>query len=154
MASSSDYKQLAIQSVLLVIIVLLSVWLYQSITAPYEAVERAERLTEETRERLVDVRTVLDNYARRHDDQFPPTLDSLMRWVENDSLFQAQKDSILREGYNLDSLIFSPRSGEPFMYAVNDTARVPTYLLEDPDTRDHIGTLMQDVTERGATSWE
>jgi len=154
MASSSDYKQLALQSALLVVIALLSVWLYYSITSPYEEIERAERLTEQTRERMTDIRTVLDNYARRHDDQFPPTLDSLLNWVKADSAFQAEKDSILREGYNLDSLIYSPRTGEPFMYAVNDTARVPTYLLEDSETRDHIGTLVQDVTERGATSWD
>jgi len=37
---------------------------------------------------------------------------------------------------SLDSLLFSPRTGNRFQYAVSDTGRVETYLLEDPDTDD------------------
>lgn len=103
---------------------------------------------------MLNLRTVLDTYNNRMDEQYPPTLDSLLSWALQDSAFQADKDSILHEGVNIDSLFFSPRTGTMFRYAVNDTASRPTYLLEDPDTPDHIGTLMQDVTERGAASWD
>ena len=57
-------------------------------------------------------------------------------------------------GFHPDSLIYSPRSGEEFRYAVNDTARVKTYLLEDPASDDYIGTLEPDITRLNAASWE
>jgi hypothetical protein len=53
-----------------------------------------------------------------------------------------------------DSLVFSPRTGKRFSYAINDTARVNTYLLQDPDSNDKIGTLLADVTLVNAASWE
>jgi hypothetical protein len=37
---------------------------------------------------------------------------------------------------------------------VSDTGRVETYLLEDPDTDDQIGTLTGDPTQANAASWE
>jgi hypothetical protein len=41
-----------------------------------------------------------------------------------------------------------------FELTVNDTARVKTYLLKDPDSDDQIGTVEPDVTRLNAASWE
>lgn len=141
------------QFLLGLLIVSLSIGLYQSITAPYEAIERQERLTQMTRQRMANVRTALTRYERTA-GTFPPTLDSLVTWIKQDSATVARMDSIFGAGFDPDSLPFSPRTGARFEYAVNDTARVDTYLLEDPDSEDYIGTLEEDVTQVNAASWE
>ena len=65
--------------------------------------------------------------------------------------YQALKEYDFDE---LDSLKFSPRTGKMWTYTANDTARVKTYLLEDPDSDDRIGTLLADITLLNAASWE
>lgn len=153
MASSSQGIRVGIQIFLGIVIVALAYWLYVSITEPWEVVERQEALTQATRARMDDIRTALINYEREH-DRFPLTLDSLVTYIEQDSVMQASRDSIFGDTFTLDSLLYSPRTGQRFEYAVNDTARVKTYLLRDPDTDDQIGTLDPDPTRLNAASWE
>jgi len=69
-------------------------------------------------------------------------------------MLSTAQDSIFGESINLDSLLFSPRTGNRFLYTVSDTGRVETYLLEDPDTDDQIGTLSGDPTQTNVASWE
>lgn len=145
--------RIAIQVVLAVVIVGLGWYLYVSITEPYAAVERQRELTQVTRSRMDNVRKALIRYEEQH-ERFPSTLDSLVMFVKQDSLFSLKGDSIFGEGFNADSLIVSPRTGKRFELAVNDTARVPTYLLGDPDSDDEIGSLVPDVTKLNAASWE
>lgn len=145
--------RIAIQIVLAIIIVGLAYWLYVSITEPWQLVERQEAITEQTRARMDDIRGVLIRYEEAN-DRFPATLDSLQMWVETDSAFLLQRDSLLGPDFNLDSLLVSPRTGKRFEYAVNDTARVMMYELRDPDSDDVIGTLQPDPTELNAASWE
>jgi len=90
----------------------------------------------------------------RVSDRFITSLDSLQMWITQDSLMAAKRDSIFGSGFMADSLIYSPRTGKKFVYTVNDTSAVVTYLLEDPDSDDYIGTLSGDVTQLNAASWE
>ena len=145
--------RIAIQIVLAIVIVGLAYWLYLSITEPWKIVERQEELTQRTRARMDNIRTAL---IRFEDDQgrFPASLDSLQMWVQTDSTMQAQADSLFGPDLNVDSLIYSPRTGNRFEYAINDTARVPIYRLDDPDSDDFIGTLEPDPTRLNAASWE
>ena len=153
MASNSQGIRIGVQIVLAIVILGLGYWLYLSITEPWEVVERQQEMTERTRQRMDDVRAALIRFEERQ-GRFPATLDSLQMWVRTDSLIQVRSDSIFGEQFNPDSLIYSPRTGAQFDYAVNDTARVMMYRLQDPDTDDVIGTLEPDPTQLNAASWE
>lgn len=152
MASSSQLRT-GIQVVLAIVIVVLGYILYESITEPYDRIQRQQRLTELTRERMTNVRTALIRFENQN-DSFPDSLSHLMQYLRQDSLVQAKTDSIFGPNLVLDSLIYSPRTGASFQYTVNDTGRVETYLLQDPDSDDQIGTLSGDVTQTNAASWE
>lgn len=141
-----------LQVLLGIIIVVLGYWLYVSITEPWAVVEQERAMTEQTRERMDDVRSALIRYQRTN-QRFPSSLDSLMIWVRQDSIIQANQDSLFG-GLSLDSLTFSPRTGKRFEYALNDTGRVAVYLLKDPDSEDQIGSEAPDVTLLNAASWE
>lgn len=152
MASRQSIRT-GIQVVLAIIILILSYVLYESITGPYAEIEREQQLTELTRERMSNVRTALIQYDQAN-QTFPDSLEELVEFVREDSAMQADQDSLFGPSFEPDSLIYSPRSGDMFEYAVNDTGRVETYLLEDPDSDDQIGTLSGDVTQTNAASWE
>lgn len=153
MASSSHGIRIGIQVVLAIVIIGLGYWLYVSITEPWEVVERQEEMTQRTRARMDDVRAALVRYEERN-DRYPYTLDSLQTWVQSDSVLGAHADSLFGPGFEADSLIYSPRTGKEFEYAVNDTARVMMYQLKDPDSDDVIGSLEPDPTQLNAASWE
>ncbi len=153
MASSSQGIRIGIQIILGIAIVGLSYWLYLSITEPWGVIERQEEVTQMTRERMSDIRAALRRFEERN-DRFPLELDSLQTWVQTDSVMQAQRDSLFGADANLDSLIYSARTGKEFEYEVNDTARVMMYELRDPDSDDVIGTLEPDPTALNAASWE
>ncbi|MCY4000228.1 MAG: hypothetical protein OXF84_05390 [Bacteroidetes bacterium] len=145
--------KIAIQAVMAVLIVVLGFWLYRSITEPWEAIERQQALTQMTRQQMVQVRTALTHYEREV-DSFPATLDSLVLWLQTDSLVVANPNQIFDTEINLDSLIYSPRTGNAFQYALNDTGRVAIYQLMDPDSEDFIGSDIPDITLLNAASWE
>ena len=153
MATSSGTIQTAIQALLVVVILGLTYFLYQSITEPYERIEREQRLTEQTRQRMTNVRTALIDYER-DSASYPDSLNILLQHIRSDSILSARQDSVFGRSISLDSLLFSPRTGNRFQYTVSDTGRVETYLLEDPDTDDQIGTLTGDPTQANAASWE
>ena len=151
---ASNGLRVALQLGLWLVIVALGYFLYYSITEPYEAVKRAEALTEETRQRMDVIRQVAIHYETQF-DRYPGTIDSLEIYAKQDSAFQLVRDSILKTIPSVDSLIFSPRNGQPFFYQINDTSRVKTYLLKDPLTADSIGTVIpNDITLVNAASWE
>ncbi len=153
MASSSQGIRVALQILLAIVIVGLSYWLYVSITEPYAVVERQRAMTDLTRTRMDYVRKAMVRYEQVN-NRYPSSLDSLVIFVRQDSVFQADGDSLFGPSFVVDSLPYSPRTGNRFKLAVNDTARVKTYLLEDPDSDDHIGTVASDVTRLNAASWE
>ena len=146
--------KIGIQLLLGILIVFLALWLVRSIRGPWQAIERAQAITQMTRDQMAHVRTALVRYEQS-EDGFPSSLDSLMIWLAEDSLVQVATDSLFGvSGFALDSLIYSPRTGSEFEYAVNDTGRVAIYLLEDPDSEDYIGSSTPDVTQLNAASWE
>jgi len=153
MAATGQGLRAVIQVILALAIVGLAYWLYLSITEPWEAVERELELTEMTRDRMDDIRSALIHYEREY-DRFPSTLDSLVMYVSQDSAMNAAPDSIFGPGFMLDSLLYSPRTGTPFIYEAKDTSDVMTYVIEDPDSDDFIGTLRPDPTALNAASWE
>ena len=149
---ASNSLRVGLQILLWVLIVGLSYVLYRSITEPYEEIERQQALTEMTRQRMDKVRQVAIQYEAQY-DRFPGTLDSLVMFAMQDSAFRLVRDSVLGS-LSIDSLKFSPRTGKMWTYTSNDTSRVATYLLEDPDSDDRIGTLLADITLLNAASWE
>lgn len=153
MAITSQGTRTAVQVVLGLIIIGLSYFLYRSITEPYDRIERQRQLTEQTRERMGYLRTALNGFER-DSSRFPDSLEVLMRHLRNDSLTRARPDSVFGAPVNLDSLLYSPRTGKRFQYAVSDTGRVETYLLQDPDSDDEIGTLSGDPTQTNQATWE
>jgi len=142
-----------IQAVLAIVIAGLGYYLYVSITEPYEAILRQEALTEQTRDRMDDIRYTMIRHNELN-DRYAATLDSLLMFVKQDSLITLKADSLFGPGFVLDSLIYSPRTGKRFELAVNDTGRVAIYLLSDPDSDDKIGSLTPDITMINAASWE
>lgn len=148
--ASRKNTRIVIQVVLGIIIVVLAYVLYESITEPYEAFERRQELTEQTRERMDDIRQALIQYER-DEDTFPSTLDSLTIYLGSHEELATR---LFGASFPLDSIEYSPRTGKPFNYAVNDTSNVDIYLLEDPDTNDKIGSLEPEVTMVNAASWE
>ena len=153
MASRSTQLRIGIQVVLAVVILGLAYFLYYSITEPYNRIERQEQMTERTRTRMTHIRTALIDYER-DSTSFPDSLDLLLNHIRRDSLLSAAQDSVFGDSINVDSLPFSPRTGKRFSYTVSDTGRVETYLLEDPDSEDKIGTLSGDPTQTNAATWE
>lgn len=153
MASRSKQIRIGLQVVLAAVILGLSYYLYNSITEPYNRIERQKKLTEQTRTRMTHIRTALTDYER-DSASFPDSLSLLLDHVRRDSMLLDPPDSAAGDSINLDSLLYSPRTGKRFQYTVNDTGRVETYLLEDPDTDDKIGTLSGDPTKTNAASWE
>ncbi len=151
MASGS--LRVGLQIILWAVIATLSYFLYLSVTEPYELIERQEAMTEMTRMRMDKVRQVAIQYESQY-ERFPSTIDSLALYARMDSVFQMKRDSLLGPELSVDSLIYSPRTGKKFVYATNDTSRVKTYELKDPDSNDKIGTLLADVTQLNAASWE
>ncbi len=152
-ASSRSAGTLLIQILLGIVILGLGYLLYQSIREPYKEVERQKALTELTRSRLDHVRVVLRNYENQN-DRFPSTLDSLMMYVRATPAISRQLDSLAGTSVNLDSMFHSPRNGQRFEYAVNDTSRVKVYYLKDPATGDEIGSREPDITLLHAANWE
>ncbi len=153
MATSSGAIQTGIQVLLGIVIVGLAYFLYQSITEPYDRIERQQQLTEETRQRMTNIRTALVDYER-DSAYYPDSLNLLLQHVRNDTILSTRQDSVFGSALNLDSLLYSPRSGDRFQYTLSDTGRVETYLLEDPESDDRIGTLTGDPTQQNASSWE
>ena len=151
---ASQGLKIVIQIVLGLVILALCYWLYVSITEPWDAVERERAVTAATRAQMDKVRIALIRHDRA-EDRFPSTLDSLLIWMQGDSLIQANPESVFEvPGINIDSLFYSPRTGAKFIYSLNDTGRVKIYLLKDPDSDDQIGSENPDVTQLNAASWE
>jgi|GEM_PF-198591 len=159
-----ESKNMILTVILGIVIIILGWWLYHSIVDPYEIVEERQRVTEQVRHNMEDIRDGLIQYDRRK-DSFPPTqggLDSLLAFMKTDSLMNAQMDSLFKDdpksGYTfkLDSLIYTPRAPHKrFKYTLNDTINPQIYLLEDPDTSytDKIGSL-EKTTLLNAPSWK
>lgn len=157
-----DTRNNIITVILGVIIIILGYVLYDSIVSPYEKVLEERAITEETRQQMVKIRDGLV-VMNRKEGRFPHTLDSLLIFLQNHEeieqlrrngtyYFVDERDTILYQEAPLENLFRSPRTNRRFEYTLNDTLRPQIYLLEDPDSDDHVGDL-QRTTRLNATSW-
>lgn len=156
-SNSGETVRKVVQVVLAIVIAGLAYYLYYSITEPYERIERQRELTELTRQRMMDIRAGMIRHKEVR-DSFPDSLGQLKQFIQEDSLTWAARDSIFETAaqdveFNIDSLFYSPRTGNRFVLVVNDTLPTPTYVLRDPDSEDSIGTSGSDVTRINAPSW-
>ncbi len=153
----SNGVRTALQVVLLLVIVGLGYWLYRSINDPWAEQERLEAVTQSVRDRMLANRQVLLRFYEAN-RRYPQTLDSVVIFARQDSAMMRNADSLLapffRGPVQLDSLLYSPRTGNRFEYVSSDTARVPYYKLSDPDSDDFIGTDRGEITRINAASWE
>jgi type II secretory pathway pseudopilin PulG len=155
-----DQRNRLISIILAIIIIGLGYWLYRSIIDPYQKVLDREQMTERVRFKMGTVRDALIQFESQT-DSFPPSeggLDTLVQHLKTDSLMKLQADSLFQpmdstKQFNVDSLIYSPRTNKRFEYSLNDTLSPPIYLLEDPDSEDKIGSL-ESTTELNSASWE
>lgn len=142
----------------LVILGLAAVLLYVTVVPAQEAAA-AERETAIARERMNDVRTALIAY-RDSMDTYPSSLDSLTLFARTDSVFQARISSQeeRQRPLSVDSLAYSPRSGNRFQYeVVRDTSGLQIYWLADEVDGvlvDSIGSRVPSPALRNAASWE
>lgn len=156
---NTDTRNKVLSIVLGVVILALTWFLYDSIITPYQEVIEREAMTERVRARMNTIKDVLIQYDVKN-GKYPPTeggLDSVVMFVQKDSMMMAMSDSLLTyngESFSLDQLTYSPRDQQRFIYSVNDTIRPPLYLLEDPseDYDDAIGSLSR-TTMRNAPNW-
>lgn len=148
-----------ISAVLIVVIIGLGYWLYRSIVDPYNAELERQRVTEQTRLRMSDIRDALNFYKNNNDNKFPKELDELVTYLKSDSLVMVRADSLYNTSFKgrkfyIDSLIYTIRIPiTKFNYALNDTIRPNIYLLADPGGKDKIGSLER-TTLLNAANWE
>ena len=155
MAASGS--NIAIRAFLALVIVGLVVALYFVTVVPGQDAAARERDTSIARERMSDIRTALIAY-RAENEEYPASLDSLGYFAAADSAFQAQmatQEQRIRP-LSTDSLRFSTRTGQPFLYeVVEDTTGLQIYWLADPDMEgDSIGSRNPNPALRNAASWE
>src|SRR5690606_30458162 len=117
-----------ISIVLILIILVLSYVLVDSIVTPWKEEQARRQLTQDIRTRMTLVRDALIQYqVRSENNSLPATLDSLVLFLKTDSLMVARGSDMFsspRFTYSADSLILSPRPPhERFIYTVNDTIR-------------------------------
>lgn len=153
-----DTRNKILSLVLSVIIVALSFWLYNSIVGPYQIVEQQKAEKDQVRTRMLSLKDALVQYDSKY-GHFPPTeggLDSIVYYLQTDSLMVAMGDSLFMQRYPVtyspESMIVTPKTGVRFTYTLNDTIRPPLYLLENPENEDAIGSLSR-TTMRNAPSW-
>ena len=144
---------IAIQIVLGIVIAVLAYFLYDSITSPWEAVQREQALTDLTRSRMNQVRIALRHFEDAN-DRFPGSIDSLTAFVTEDSILTLNPDSVFAGPFDSREFLNSARSGSMFHYALNDTGRVEIYYLKDPDSDDYIGSIEPDISALHAAGWE
>lgn len=157
-----DTRNKIISAVLGVVIIVLGIFLYRSITEPYQKVLEQQRVTQEVRNQLITLRDMLVVHDRL-ESRFPQSLDSLFYFFDNSEKitrvnegairhYMRNRDTVISHQGQLSSLVYSYRTNNRFTYTLNDTIRPQLYLLRDPDTDDHIGSLNR-TTLRNATSW-
>lgn len=142
-----------LQAILILIIAVLGYFLYRSINDPYAEYQRREAIEQSVHNRMEQNMQMLIRFERTN-RRFPSTLDSLVLFVKADSAAQAEGLEMFGEAFMPDSLMFSPRSGNVFLYTASDTGAVKYYKLTDPDNpANFIGTDTGDVNRINLTSW-
>ena len=147
----------AVRLLLSLVIAAMAAALVYVIVTPAQRAAEAQALTDLSRQRMSDVRHALASWRTVHDN-YPSTLDSVAIFARTDSAFQAQltTEEGRTSGFNADSMLVSPRSGDRFQYAVvSDSTGLEIFWLGNPDVpADSIGARIASPAYRNAASWE
>jgi hypothetical protein len=142
--------------ILKIVIVLLLALLIYTIWEPFEIVRQEDSNQRESRLRMSNIRAAQMFYFRNH-DTYVRDLDSLVYWIQTDSLVMAKSDSLfsplVKSPFIPESLRFSPKSHQAYRMLVDDTSATKRYLIECPDGYGSIGSLT-DLSLLHRASWE
>ena len=146
-----------VDAILVVVILGLTYVLFRVINDPGQQLAYEENMKWESRARMSALRTAEVEYfsAKR---TYMADMDSLLMFVKDslpagrvDSLFTSSK--LYLGAFSFDSIRNAPKSGTPYMIAVDDTSEVPRYRIEDPDGFGYVSSLT-DPDEHTKASWE
>ncbi len=139
----------------IVIVLLLGVLVY-TIWQPYEIKRTEARQQAESRLRMGNIRNAQMFYYAQY-QTYQEDLDSLITWIQSDSLVIAKQDSIFRPLsagiFEPESLKYSPRSHQEYKLEVDDTSATHRYYLECPDKFGYVGSI-DDLSQLHRASWE
>ncbi len=142
--------------ILKIVIVLLFGVLVYTIWEPFEIIKTQEQQRTESRLRMANIRNAQMFYFTQY-QTYQKDLDSLVYWIQTDSLAVAKRDSLFKPlitgVFEPESLKYSPRSHEQYALAVDDTSTTHRYFLECPDGYGFVGSL-EDVSQLHRASWE
>lgn len=138
-----------------IIVVLIGVLAYV-IYEPYQRMLAVEALKKESRMRMSNLRSAQLKHIELK-GYYATTLDSLMLFINTDSLMVANRDTVftkLSDGtFHPDSLYFSPKTHQPYRLTADNTSAIKKYFLECPDGFGSIGSL-EDDARINKGSWE
>lgn len=139
----------------IIIVILLAVLIY-TLWEPYEIRRTEDRHRAESRLRMTNIRNAQMFYFRQY-QTYQREIDSLITWIESDSLVIAKSDSLfqpLRVGeFVADSLRYSPRSHRSYIIEVDDTSATHRYYIECPDGFGSVSSI-DDLSQLHRPSWE
>ncbi len=139
----------------IVIVLLLGVLVY-TIWEPYEIIRTEDRQRAESRLRMGNIRNAQMFYYSQY-QTYQKDLDSLIYWIQSDSLVIAKRDSIftaLTTGpFEPESLRYSPRSHQNYIIEVDDTSATHRYYVECPDNFGYVSSI-DDLSQLHRASWE
>ncbi len=142
--------------VLKIVIVLLIGVLVYTIWEPFEIIRTEEQNRTESRLRMANIRNAQMAYYAEY-QTYQSDLDSLIRWIQTDSLVVAKRDSIfkpLSAGVFIpESLKYSPASHTEYEIQVDDTSSTHRYVIRCPDEFGFVSDL-DDVSQLHRASWE
>ncbi len=146
-----------VDAILVVVILGLTYVLFRVINDPGQQLAYEENMKWESRARMSALRTAENEYYGMK-QTYTSNIDSLIMFVKDsvdasrvDSLFTNTKLYLTK--FSFDSIRTTPKSGSPFVIAVDDTSEVHRYRIEDPDGFGYIGSLT-DPDEHNKASWE
>jgi hypothetical protein len=146
-----------VDGILIVVILGLTYVLFRVINDPGQQLAYEENMKWESRARMSALRTAqLEYYDMKK--TYSADMDSLLMFVQ-DSLPATRVDSLFTDtrlyltAFAFDSIRATPKSGTPYILAVDDTSEVHRYYIEDPDGFGYVSSLT-DPDEHNKASWE
>ncbi|MCI0705960.1 MAG: hypothetical protein L0Y80_00560 [Ignavibacteriae bacterium] len=129
-----------------IIVALLALLVYV-VYEPYTIKAEEEAWRAESRARMLNIRAAQLQYINRF-YRYNSSLDSLVTFIK-DSLISTnpwQTYFVPLEGgeFSPESLLRSPKSGQPYQFTAVDTTRIKKYELICPDGYGSIGSLTDD----------
>jgi len=141
--------------ILKILIAVLVVVLYYIITAPWSEKLKVDALKMQSRVKMTKIRSGELVFIESN-NRYSSSLRELVDWLKADPTVAAKKDSIFNlkgAQLNLDSLIYSPVTGEVYKYQSSDSSTVKKYYLECPGGSGSIGSMVDDDKVNKST-WE